>query len=150
RTHIVRRTVMTLTDEKKQRRHDERFQAEVVDALSRIHQVLHDISDGIDTLNRNSRDDTVTSVAAPPYEGPTLLTVSGLAEQLGVSRASVYGLRAAGNAPPTTKIGRRILFHRDDVADWLTRLRDNADRAPEPWKRAFLPGRVGATFPRTS
>ena len=47
------------------------------------------------------------------------LTEPELARELGVCQMTVRRWRAVGDAPPTTRLGRRILYRRDAVADWL-------------------------------
>jgi excisionase family DNA binding protein len=47
------------------------------------------------------------------------LSVSELAEELGVPRASVYGWNSDGTGPPRVKVGRHVRYRRRDVELWL-------------------------------
>jgi excisionase family DNA binding protein len=47
------------------------------------------------------------------------VTHTELAAQLGITERTLRQWRARGDAPPITRLGLRILFHRDDVKDWL-------------------------------
>lgn len=42
-----------------------------------------------------------------------------LSRALGVTRRTLRLWRARGAAPPITRLGLRILYHRDDVREWL-------------------------------
>lgn len=137
---------MTTID--RQRRHDERWQSEVLDGLARMHSVLHDISDGVREL-RQAIERERTVVTSTEVERPLLMSVAGLAEHLGLSPSAVYALRSAGHAPPVTKVGSRVFFQRADVDSWLAGLR-NVQSDTTPWSNAFLPGRIGSSMPRSS
>jgi excisionase family DNA binding protein len=56
-----------------------------------------------------------------------LLTVTEVAELLRTSRNAVYAMSERGQLPGVTRIGRRLLFRRDALLDWL----DQKD-APSP------------------
>ena len=133
----------------RQRRHDELFQKEVVDGLSRILDVLHDISDGIRDLHHAADR---APMPAPPTapEGPALLSVKDLAAELGITTSAVHNLRYSGQAPVVTKLGGRVYFQRVDVDDWLLRQREIPEDNTRPWRESFTPGRIGATLPRSS
>lgn len=47
-----------------------------------------------------------------------------LAEQLGVTTRTLHHWRAIGEGPARTKIGKKILYHRQDVAAWLQTCRE--------------------------
>ena len=47
------------------------------------------------------------------------LTEPELAAELRVCRMTVRRWRVLGEAPPVTRIGRRILYRRDAVQSWL-------------------------------
>lgn len=144
------------SDAARHRRHDERFQKEVLDALDRMHQVLHDISDSVGDLAAQAvkgapADSPVR--AAPGSEPPEklLFTVQGLAAMTGLSRSAIYQLRHANEGPVPTKVGSRLFFHRDDIAAWLDRHRQNADDSDtRPWREGWMPGRIGRSHPRSS
>jgi hypothetical protein len=42
-----------------------------------------------------------------------------LADELDVTLRTLRNWRARGEAPPITRIGLRIFYHRNDVRDWL-------------------------------
>lgn len=78
---------MGVNQEERTRRHNERWQREVLDGLARAMTVLHDISDGIQQLNRTlSRQQT--ALPPPPIEmdsgEPMFFSILDLAEHLGV------------------------------------------------------------------
>ena len=60
-------------------------------------------------------------------ELPTLLTVKEVAVLLRTSPASIYAMVERGQLPGVIRIGRRLLFRRDALVDWL----DQKD-APSP------------------
>lgn len=133
----------------RQRRHDELFQKEVRDGMSRILDVLHDISDGIRTLQQPIGS---AQESEPPTEldGPALLSVKDLAGELGITTSAVHNLRYSGNAPVVTKLGGRIYFQRADVDQWLRRQRQTPEDNTQPWRGSFMPGRIGSNLPRSS
>jgi excisionase family DNA binding protein len=58
---------------------------------------------------------------------PVLLTVAETAALLRTSRKAVYAMVERGQLPGVIRIGRRLLFRRDALVDWL----DQKD-APSP------------------
>ena len=50
---------------------------------------------------------------------PVFLTVQDMADLLRTSRTAVYAMTARGQLPGATRIGRRLLFRRDALVDWL-------------------------------
>lgn len=56
-----------------------------------------------------------------------LLTVDEVASTLRTSRKAVYAMVDRGQLPGVMRIGRRLLFHRDDLLHWL-----GHNRAPSP------------------
>lgn len=50
-----------------------------------------------------------------------LLTVDELSEVLGVSEATLANWRAKKKGPAWVKVGRRVLYRREAVAEWLKR-----------------------------
>lgn len=131
----------------RQRRHDERWQKEMLDGLARIHTVLHDISDGIRELIDSTPQ---PAPAATDTVAPQLMSVAALAEHLGLSRSAVYALRSAGHAPPETRLGSRVLFQRADVDAWLAELRSPRSSGTQRWSAAHLSGRIGSAHPASS
>lgn len=133
----------------RQRRHDERWQHEVVDGLARMLDVLHDISDAVRELAAVPPERSTSS--DPERETlPLLLSVTSLADALGVSPSTVRSFRASGHGPRPTKVGGRLFFHRDDVETWLQELRPADEARTRPWSGALLPGRIGSSLPVSS
>ena len=60
-------------------------------------------------------------------ESPLLLTVAETADLLRTSPKAVYAMVARGQLPGVRRIGRRLLFRRDALLNWL----DQKD-APSP------------------
>lgn len=60
-------------------------------------------------------------------ELPAFVTANELAETLRTSRKAVYLMAARGQVPGVFKLGRRLLFRRDEVLSWL--------RAPPPQEK---------------
>jgi excisionase family DNA binding protein len=58
---------------------------------------------------------------------PHFLTGDDVAALLRTTRKAVYVMVERGQLPGVTRIGRRLLFHRDDLLDWLRQ-----KRAPSP------------------
>jgi len=58
---------------------------------------------------------------------PLLFTVTETAELLRTSPKAIYAMVARGQLPGVIRIGRRLLFRRDALLDWL----DQKD-APSP------------------
>ncbi len=50
---------------------------------------------------------------------PLLLTADDVAALLRTSRKGVYVSAERGQLPGVVRIGRRLLFRRDDLLDWL-------------------------------
>jgi excisionase family DNA binding protein len=67
---------------------------------------------------------------AAPTPVPLLITDREAAALLGVSRATVHRLRAAGRFPEATRLGRKLLFDRRELESWVSH------RCPElaTWK----------------
>jgi excisionase family DNA binding protein len=58
---------------------------------------------------------------------PTLLTVKDVAAAIRSTRTAVYAMVSRGQIPGVIRIGRRVLFHPDDLLRWL-----DQNRAPSP------------------
>jgi excisionase family DNA binding protein len=139
----------------RQRRHDERWQGEVIDGMARTLDVLHDVSDQLqriaalltDALQRNPDE----RQPATSSSSPALLTIDDLAEHLGVTAIVVRRLTADGRSPATTRIGRRVYFQRADVERWLAGLRSSSDEpGGRVWSDTITPGRIGERLAATS
>lgn len=62
--------------------------------------------------------------------GP-VLTLSQLADQLGVSVQTLYDLRSQGRGPRGFRVGRELRFRVSEVDAWLAQLEaDDAERHP--------------------
>ena len=60
-------------------------------------------------------------------ELPLLLTSDEVAELLRTSRSAIYAMTERGQLPGVTRIGRRVLYRRDDLLRWL-----GQKRTPSP------------------
>ena len=58
---------------------------------------------------------------------PQLLTADETADLLRTSRKAVYAMTERGQLPGVTRIGRRVLYRREALLDWL-----NQKRTPSP------------------
>ena len=58
---------------------------------------------------------------------PFLLTADDLAGLLRTTRRGVYAMTERGQLPGVTRIGRRVLYRRDEVLSWL-----DQKRTPSP------------------
>ena len=63
---------------------------------------------------------------------PFLLTVKEVANLLRTSRKAIYSMVERGQLPGITKIGKRLLFRRDDLIEWLEERR--ALSSKEAWR----------------
>ena len=54
---------------------------------------------------------------------PALLTADDTADLLRTSRKAVYAMTERGQLPGVTRIGRRVLYRRDELLDWLDQKR---------------------------
>ena len=62
-----------------------------------------------------------------PIGLPVLLTADETADLLRTTRKAVYAMAERGQLPGVTRIGRRLLFRRDTLVDWL-----DQKHAPSP------------------
>jgi hypothetical protein len=114
---------MTTID--RQRGRDAKWQVEVLDALARIVDVLHDISDGVRELSVRVDERRTPREQTPPHrDREVLLSVEDLAVKLGLSVNAIRALRARRRGPPATMVGSRVFFQPDDVDAWLSANRD--------------------------
>ena len=58
---------------------------------------------------------------------PSFLTPDEVAETLRTTRTAIYAMTGRGQLPGATRIGRRLLFRRDALVDWL-----DQKRTPSP------------------
>ena len=59
---------------------------------------------------------------------PLLLTADETAQLLRKSRKAIYTMVDRGQIPGATKIGRNLLFRRDDVIRWLDESRASSPK----------------------
>ena len=76
------------------------------------------VASGVDiattrTANRSRSDEP------RPITGPLLLTAPEVWELLRTSRKAVYAMVDRRQLPGVTRLGRRLLFRRDVLLDWL-------------------------------
>jgi len=62
---------------------------------------------------------TTTEPNPRPDDLPLLATVDETAALLRTSRKAVYSMVERGQLPGVTRIGRRVLFRRPALLDWL-------------------------------
>lgn len=77
---------------------------------------------------RNNKATTQMDNERHPAMTSALVTLDELAGQLRTTKAALYVLRARGGGPPTTLVGKRLLFAQSDVDSWLLSRRE-PDRA---------------------
>ena len=58
---------------------------------------------------------------------PVLLTSDEVAGLLRTTRSAIYAMTERGQLPGVTRIGRRVLYRRDDLIGWL-----DQKRTPSP------------------
>jgi len=63
---------------------------------------------------------------------PFLLTTKEVANVLRTSRKAIYSMVERGQLPGITRIGKRLLFRRDDLIEWLEERR--ALSSKEAWR----------------
>lgn len=56
---------------------------------------------------------------APESNHPEYLLVDEAAEFIRTPKATLYSWRHRGEGPPCRKIGRRLLYNRDDLVEWV-------------------------------
>ena len=72
----------------------------------------------------DSRVETMT----PSIPVPLLLTADETAHLLRTTRKGVYAMIARGQLPGVTRLGSRVLIHRDDLLRWLDRSRTSSPK----------------------
>lgn len=60
---------------------------------------------------------------------PMLLTVDEVAELLRTSRPAIYAMSERGQLPGVIRVGRRLLFRRDALIDWLSQNSTSSPRS---------------------
>ncbi len=58
-------------------------------------------------------------MSAVTISDPVLLTATEVGDLLRTSRKAIYVMAERGLLPGLTRIGRRVLFRRDVLIDWL-------------------------------
>lgn len=80
-------------------------------------------------------DTTHTDQTSTP--SPVLLTLSQLADYLGVCPQTLYDLRSQGRGPRGFRVGRELRFRLGEVEDWLARMEAaDAERHPSRGARS--------------
>src|SRR3712207_676698 len=73
----------------------------------------------------------MTTTTHPETALGSVLTLSQLATQLGVSAQTLYDLRSQGRGPRGFRVGRELRFRVSEVDAWLAQLQaDDAERHP--------------------
>ena len=62
-------------------------------------------------------------MVSPTSNLPFLLTAADMADLLRTTPKAIYAMADRGQLPGITRIGRRLLFRRDDLLEWLDRSR---------------------------
>lgn len=134
----------------RQRRHDEKWQHAVLDGMTRMLAVLHDISDGIQKLNEDSRRSTPDNLPHVAEDRLRLMSVRETAAALGITPATIYGWHYNKQGPVATKVGGRLMYRPRDVEAWLDEQRETKATQTRPWRGSYMPGRIGSNVPSTS
>lgn len=58
-----------------------------------------------------------------PPENKPILNAQETAEWLGLSTSTLAKMRLAGSGPIYRKLGRRVVYHREDLEDWIAERR---------------------------
>lgn len=67
-----------------------------------------------------------------PIDSP-LLDAAAAAEFLGLSESTLAKLRLSGGGPQYCKLGRRVVYRRDDLLEWVSaRVRRSTSESPSP------------------
>ena len=83
------------------------------------------IDDSMDSTAGGTEPSTVSSDRLRPVKGcmssqlPSLLTVDETAELLRTTRKAIYTMVERAQLPGVTRIGRRLLFRRTAMLEWL-------------------------------
>jgi excisionase family DNA binding protein len=75
------------------------------------------------------RDMAMLAVARARSAASELISITELAEQLGVSVRTIRRWQALGDVPPRVKRGRRLMYRLTDVVAWLEATGRGSDRA---------------------
>lgn len=62
---------------------------------------------------------TIPATAKPSMIEPLLVDVPGAGRILGISRAAVYRLRAAGKLPAPVKLGGKVMYRLSDLREFV-------------------------------
>jgi excisionase family DNA binding protein len=138
--------------DERQRRHQEKWMKEVLDGLARIHQVLHSLAMDVHELMEHSeRQRPAAGLGETQSSESKLLSIKELAEYLGISSSTAYGLRHGEPGLVPVQIGKRVYFRRQDVDRWLDRLqRVEASAQTRYSGRPFVINPIGSSVPASS
>ena len=125
---------------------------EVLDGLDRIHQVLHSVATDVHELvEKGERQRAVATPSESEGSEPRLLAVKEMAEYLGISSSTAYGLRHGEAGLVPVQIGNRVYFRREDVDRWLDQMqRAEAAARTGFGSRPFTTNRIGSSVPASS
>jgi excisionase family DNA binding protein len=65
-----------------------------------------------------------------PNDFESILSLSELADRLGVTAQTIYDLRSQGRGPHGFRLGRQLKFRTSEVDAWLRRLEEADARRP--------------------
>ncbi len=71
------------------------------------------------TLSRTAREVRPPTETVPTISGSMVGAVEA-ARICGISRTTWYSLKAAGRVPAPVHLGRRVLWRREELHDWMT------------------------------
>lgn len=70
-------------------------------------------------MHANTFSDAPTSPPATTKPAPLLIPDTAAAALAGVSRAHWQRLRSAGKIPPSVRLGRKVLWRRLEIEEWI-------------------------------
>lgn len=53
------------------------------------------------------------------HQQPIILSTSQAAKNLGLSKSTLAKMRLSGRGPKYCKLGRRVFYSLEDIADWI-------------------------------
>jgi excisionase family DNA binding protein len=140
-----------MANAQRQRRHDERWQREVLDGMARMLDVLHDISDAVRALaEARGAPAALLPERRRNDHAECLLSVAEAADFLQVPAATLYTWRYRGQGPPGIRVGKYVRYRRQDIEGWLEQRRDERAGHSQSWRSSHLPGRIGSDVPSSS
>lgn len=96
------------------------FLLTVGEAVHRLSSIFDFMTSAVSHVSSSQQSPQETSRPSQHETGlPFLLQVDELASLLRTTRKAVYALTKRGRLPGACRVGRRLLFRRDDVLRWL-------------------------------